>query len=111
MIDNDVAWPSVIKYEGAEELLFVGSERDWLLNPEIVSVQFQAGDLLIDSDGQVYSLAGKGPSALQGSSEQLSLEEVLDLVRQHASVCGHCCVSKMGAPSIGAALQLVEVIE
>lgn len=108
---SDVTWPSVIKYQNTEELLFVGSPQDWLANPEIGNSRFQAGDTLIDSDGRVYPLKGDRATAVQSSSQQLSLQEVLELVRQHASVCGHCCVSKMGAPSIGAALQLVEVIE
>ena len=108
---TNVAWPSVIKYEDADELLFIGSQQDWLSNPEIGNVRFQGGDVLIDSEGVVYPLAGGRAAALQGSSHCLSLDEALDLVRQHASVCGHCCVSKMGAPSIRAALQLVAVIE
>ena len=110
-MNSHIAWPSVIKYKDTEELLFISSQQDWLTNPEIGNVRFQAGDSLIDSAGLLYPLAGSRDSALQGGSQQLLLEEVLDLVREHASVCGHCCVSKMGAPSIAAALQLVEVIE
>lgn len=110
-MQSDVTWPSVVKYENTDELLFIGSLKDWLANPEIGNVRFQAGDTLIDSTGQAYPLLGIGSAAVQGASKQFSLQEVLELVRQHASVCGHCCVSKMGAPSIAAALQLVEVIE
>lgn len=105
---KQVTWPAVVKFNNTDELLYAGSIEDWQSNSEMGGASFQAGDLLIDSAGRVYNLV---TGADYNDQQQRTLAEVIELVRQHASVCGHCCVSKLGAPSIRDALQLVDLIE
>ena len=102
-----IQWPAIVSLKGVDELLFVGSLNLWESDAEFNPARFQPGDRLIDTSGGVYSLGGLKPIA----DNVLSHEQVLELVRQHASVCGQCCVSKMGAPSIRDAIQMVQHIE
>lgn len=94
-----------------QELQYVESASEWLSDTRFVAAKFYPGDELIDSAGDVYSLAGADSGTLQHTGVTLSADAVLELVKQHASVCGHCCVSKMGASSRAEAIQLVQHIE
>lgn len=102
-----IQWPAMVKFEDIDELVFVGSQQLWDTDTNLSSAGFQVGDRLIDAIGGVYELdMGVSPT-----DESLTLEQVLELVQQHASVCGQCCVSKMDVPSIYEAIKLVEHIE
>jgi len=102
-----ILWPAIVSLKDIDELLFVGSQQQWESEADFKPVRFQPGDQLIDAAGSVFSL---GENELV-ESDAVTLDQVLDLVRQHASVCGQCCVSKMGAPSITDAIRMVEHIE
>lgn len=106
-----VVWPAIIKCRDDEELTYVDSLQQWSTDPDCAAKNFQVNDLLIDSEGAVYSLVQLESTPLPEKPDRLSLDQVLELVKLHASVCGQCCVSKMGAPSIAAAIQMVRYIE
>ncbi len=111
-VDNTaVIWPAVVKCRDDDELTYVDSLQQWSTDPDCAMKQFQVNDILIDSQGAVYTLVQVDSTGLQEKVDRLSLDQVLELVKQHASVCGQCCVSKMGAPSIAAAIQMVRYIE
>ncbi|MEM7259565.1 MAG: DUF4144 family protein [Pseudomonadota bacterium] len=103
-----IHWPAIIKSGNDDELHYVAGAVEW--QALLRQAQLQLGDTLIDSQGRRFTTNG-GDLELLRYQEQLTLEQVLDLVRQHASVCGHCCVSKMGAPGIAQAVAMVGQID
>lgn len=103
-----IEWPAILKSSNDDELLFVATPAD--LQELQQGAGLQAGDMLVDSGGMSFALNSDGVASEQ-PQQQMTLEEVLALVRRHASVCGHCCVSKMGAPGIAQAVALVDEIE
>lgn len=109
LFSQAVSWPSIVSYQNDDELIYIESEDQWLA--ELAAGQLEAGDRLIDSAGVVFAPDKEDTSCLFASSDPMTLDGILQLVRKHASVCGHCCVSKMGAPSRVDAIQLVKEIE
>ncbi len=101
---TSVKWPAFIKPGHCDELEYVASAEQW--QAHYVSGKYLPDDKLIDSAGRCFSIGTSDADFVL-----LSLEELLELVRLHASVCGHCCVSKMGAPDVAAAVELVGGIE
>lgn len=99
-----VTWPAFIKHGHSDELDYVETEAQW--KSHYAGGKYLPDDQLIDSAGRCY-LPGVPDSVVT----QLELDDVLELVRLHASVCGHCCVSKMGAPDVGSAVGMVGVID
>lgn len=106
-----IIWPAIIKYSGQHELFYISDEIAWNLNCDLRCSSFGLGDLLIDSDGVSYDLTDVREISLLRSNGSLNLGELTELVRYHASELGHCCVSKLGFPSIATALESVASFE
>ncbi len=107
-----IEWPAILKCQNDDELLFLPTEDAWLVH--LNATPARSGDRLIDSRGICHVVEDAQATDAHIDAQfpvQLSLDEVLQLVRQHASVCGHCCVSKMGAPGIAQAVALVKEID
>ncbi len=109
-----VVWPAIIVSEGVDELQFIESGENW--RSGLSGTSCVSGDLLVDSCGETYQLQIDGlvhskaaPTLILHRS--LEPHEVLELVKKHYAVCGQCCVSKMGAPSVAAAIQLVGALD
>ena len=105
---SNVKWPAFIKCGHCDELSYVASASQWQMHYQ--SGKYLPDDVLVDSSGLQLSLSSAGDATLP-EPRQLALSDVLEIVRAHASVCGHCCVSKMGAPDIASAVELVGGIE
>lgn len=107
-----IHWPAIIKYSNDDELTFVGSIEEWNKNPELHRFGYALEDVLVDSTGQVFALTDVNNDIVtpRKSGNGLNLDEIINLVRKHASVCGQCCISKINAGNIGNAIQLVEGI-
>jgi hypothetical protein len=101
-----VEWPALLQSPGSDELMYVPSVARW--HALKTSSEVQSGDRLIDSRGALFTIVADEPT---GPEVQLTLDEVIILVRQHASLCGHCCVSKLGASGIAEAVAMVRGIE
>ncbi|WP_020681411.1 DUF4144 family protein [Marinobacterium rhizophilum] len=110
MTTGGTRFPALVQYQHDDELGFVASKADWarMCAADEFNASLQPGDRLIDSAGQVYRLLpGKGGPRMDACAQALTLNEVLVLVRNHASVQGNCCVAKLGARSIDEAIHLV----
>ena len=105
-----VQWPSVVKYRGDDELVFVKNREMWTSLYE-GGGDFGLGDQLIDANGAIYPLHDEANIDVLVSSEKMSLEKVTELVRRHASELGNCCVTKMIFPSFLSAIEGVASIE
>lgn len=98
-----IAWPAVIQYRGDPELELIENAEDWQQFHDSVS-GLDPADRLIDSSGQAFRIDSKGEAKWQ---DQLSLEDVLGVVKAHMADSGACCVAKTYAPSIHEAIEMV----
>lgn len=108
-----VSWPAIIKFDGDAELTFIRDQADWEQNAEYHHFQYQAGDTLIDSTGQLFSLTAQavGYALPEPVRHILSFEDIVTLVRAHAAQTGTCCIEKISAPSIKDVIELVESLD
>ncbi len=103
-----IYWPAIIKHDNEDELIFIANEQQWQTDEEMLLYLFTERDVLIDSKGAVYSLPD-----IQQSPEtakplgHATVENMLELVREHAVITNHCCASKIHASSIEQAIALV----
>ncbi|MEF2510148.1 DUF4144 domain-containing protein [Vibrio mimicus] len=91
-----VNWPCILKLDGDDELVYLGSETD--LNCECVDLIVSPSDRVIDSEGFVYSIAivSDGSTVnLIGNSIQISAEEASRLIQRHEFCLAEVCLTKI----------------
>ncbi|OUS28161.1 hypothetical protein A9Q98_07885 [Thalassotalea sp. 42_200_T64] len=104
-----ITWPALIKHDGEDELIYIESQRQWLIDEEMLLYIFTERDVLIDASGKVYSL-----SVLQQNinAEQYlaiaSVDNLLELVRAHAAISQQCCIEKIFCQTTAQAIELVK---
>jgi len=103
-------WPAIIKYPNDAELLYIHNQAEWDSDAGLHSFNYDEMDCLIDSAGQIFNLTNRLNDIVQPelTTDTKQLEEVLGLVKGHASQMGSCCVSKLYAPSINEAFKIVK---
>lgn len=103
-----VNWPACIKYTGDAELVCVSSQSEWDRDEDLHGHEYDESDCLVDSSGQVFSLNKKAGNHVEPapSGEHMTLGEVLEVVRAHASQSGTCCVAKLSASSVREAIHI-----
>ena len=103
-------WPAIIKYPDDAELLYVNSQAEWNSDVGLHAFNFDESDSLIDSVGNTFTLTQRSNNIVQPelTNAPITLEEILGLVKGHASQLGSCCVSKLYAPSIEEAFKIVK---
>jgi hypothetical protein len=104
-----INWPAVIKYDNDEELVYVGSEEEWIRDAESHLYSQSDGDRLIDSSGNIFSLDHvlndiQNPPA---SGDRVTLEDFIRLVRIHASNSHRCCIEKIYFRNIAEGICLI----
>ena len=102
-------FPCIIKHADDAELVYVGSQSEWDSDEDLCRYEYDESDCLIDSSGDIYILTESGNKYVtpQASGDSMSLEEILGLVKAHASQKGSCCVAKLYAPTISDAFRIV----
>lgn len=103
-------WPAIIKYPDDAELHYVNSQAEWNSDAGLHAFNYDEADYLIDSVGNTFTLTRRINNVVQPelTNAPKPLEEILGLVKGHASQMGSCCVSKLYAPSISEAFKIVE---
>jgi len=101
-----VTWPAIIKCTGDDELTYVASQVEWDADKYLNSFSYDLTDVLIDSSGMTFRLSSdtEGRAIPAITDDRVSLEALTDLVRNHASQLGNCCVSKLYFYSITEAI-------
>lgn len=104
-----ISWPAVIKHDGEDELIYIDSLEVWQNDEEMLLYLFSERDVLIDSQGKVFSL----PDVQQHLDDadilgQGTLENMLELARNHAALTGTCCVTKIHAKSYKDVMLLIK---
>jgi hypothetical protein len=108
---ESIRWPAVLQQAGDPELLWLPDAAAW--SRHAVQLATHPDDCLVDSAGLVFHVlrTADGTADLQATPGKLSLLEVLGLVKAHAAQAGSCCVAKLYAPDIAAAIRMVAELD
>jgi hypothetical protein len=108
-----ITWPAIIKYSGDAELAYIGTQAEWDADAHLHGFRVEQTDVLIDSNGEIYALSTvvNGTVLPEPTGKLASLEQVVELVRAHASQLGSCCVAKFSASSVREALRSVSALD
>lgn len=103
-------WPAIIKYPDDAELLYINSQAEWDSDTGLHTFNYDEADYLIDSIGNSFTLTKRINDVVQPERANTThtLNEILGMVKGHASQMGSCCVSKLYAPSIDEAFKIVK---
>ena len=110
---SEIQWPVLIKYADYEELGYVDNAAVWETEVGSQGAYLNSADILVDSTGISYAIsdAADGQKFLQQTQSVVSLDEILNWVRVHASMQGHCCVAKLYASSIEEIFVILKSLE
>ena len=108
-----IVWPAIIKYAGQAELAYVQDQAQWDADAHLHGSRYEKTDVLIDSNGEIYMLSNavNGSVRPESTGKFTELEEVIEMVRAHASQMGSCCISKFSALSIREAVCAVRAFD
>ena len=98
-------WPILIKHPQQPELQLLENLAQW--QQETAHLYPQELQI-IDSQGHSYQWQGE---AFYLATEQISLATIIDWVRAHASLNGHCCTAKLGANDIIQVFDMMRYLE
>ncbi|UOE82793.1 DUF4144 domain-containing protein [Vibrio splendidus] len=99
-----ISWPSLVKLDGDDELIYVASENDF--QAECSDMILGEDDYLIDSVGDSYSLqSSSNQLSLAKRAEQYSVENVTKLIRNHEFQKAEVCLMKIHFLTIEEAIQ------
>ncbi len=102
-----VNWPCILKLDGNDELVYVGSEAD--LNFECVELLVSPSDRVIDSEGFVYSIVSDGSAVhLIENSTQISAEEASRLIQRHEFCLAEVCLTKIQFETVAEAFNCLK---
>ena len=103
-------WPSIIKHSDDAELIYVSDQAEWDNDADLLYFEYDESDYLIDSSGEIYSLAKRQNKYLEPKSrgKTMTLQDILGLIKAHAAQKGSCCVAKLYAPTIIEAFKIVK---
>lgn len=114
--NRHIQWPAILIQQEQAELVYLASEQEWQLEQQS---HIEEMSRLLDASGVTYNLSSTQRTQLKTdtrlcwrvSDDLLCLPQVLSLVRQHASVTGHCCTAKLGAESMEQIFEIMKYIE
>ncbi|MCZ4335915.1 DUF4144 family protein [Shewanella colwelliana] len=104
-----IAWPLLVKHPHDDHLLLLANLQLWLAELEINPSDEM---MIIDSQGLSYcwrTTADGGEFVL--ANEPVPLAQLLDWIRTHASLNGHCCTAKIGANTIEQVFEIMRYLE
>lgn len=96
-----VNWPALLKYKGDPELIFIADGAHWQRDYSAQQERYVCGDVLIDSQGAVFSLSTPQTNV---AAYHLELPTLTAWIQQHYSAQGQCCISKLQFDSVAAAI-------
>jgi len=99
-----INWPSLVKLDGDDELIYVASENDF--QTECSDIIVGEDDYLIDSEGDSYALQSSlNQLSLAKQAHQYSVESVTKLIRNHEFQKAEVCLMKIHFLTIEEAIQ------
>ncbi|WP_122034742.1 DUF4144 family protein [Aliivibrio sp. EL58] len=105
-----VVWPAIVKFEGDSELDYISSESEWKIESELHYLGYQDKDILVDSTGAIFSLNDpiNNMTKIISTNKTITMDILLELIKEHQSSLGLCCAAKVGFDSIKGAIESVK---
>jgi hypothetical protein len=98
-----ISWPCILKLEGDDELIFLGSEQDF--NSECRELIFSDDDYVIDANGLSYLIESEsGELRLITTERILTVDEVTHLIRANEFTKAELCLTKIHFLTVSDAL-------
>jgi len=98
-----IIWPCILKLDGDDELVYLGSERDVIL--ECRELILTVDDHVIDSTGLSYLIELKAEKlALVKTERILVVDEVTDLIRANEFKKAELCLTKINFLTVSDAI-------
>ncbi len=104
-----VEWPAVIKFDGDDELAYIGSAEEWLRDADSHLYNHRGNNQLIDSNGDVYRLEQANDQMVisDAADSSITLDAFIRLVRMHASTTHRCCIEKINFRTVFEGIDLI----
>lgn len=104
-----ILWPAIIHHARQAELTYIRDRSQWCDDPHLHIHGYRSEDRLIDSVGNIFSLTKSQNNSVipEPKNQIISLDDVIDLMREHAAQSELCCIDKLSAGSIAEAIFLV----
>ena len=111
--NKEINWPCIIKHSNDAELIYVSNQKEWDDDGNFHCFEYDEADSLIDSSGETYSLTTRLKQQVKPKlrGETMALQNILDLVKAHATLSGSCCSAKLYAPTISEAFNIVKSLD
>ena len=107
-----ITWPAIIKHDGEDELIYIKDKQQWQQDEEMLLYIFTDRDVLIDATGKVFSLPELQNNLDSDSYLAIAnLENILELVQNHAQLSNQCCVAKIQTTTIQQAIELIATFD
>lgn len=98
-------WPILIKHPESPQLQLIDEMSQWQQETlHLCQQELQ----IIDSQGDSYHWQAE---TFHPAAKQISLQTIIDWVRAHASLNGHCCTAKLGASNIAQVFDMMYYLE
>lgn len=109
----ELDWPAVICFTGHDELLYLASREDWYAHVDEPGPGDSMNEVLIDSAGRRYALGFDAQDRLSilGCNGRETLDTMIERLQHYAAMNGVCCITKIAAPDIRQAIELVGSID
>ncbi|WP_394388714.1 DUF4144 family protein [Shewanella woodyi] len=106
----EICWPAILIQPQQKELIYLESKSAWLIESQhTIDIEAQ----LIDTLGKSYQLqeaVGRVPKWKE-TSQHIRLERLIEMIKIHASLTGHCCSAKLGAKDFPQAFEIIRYLE
>lgn len=100
-------WPCILKLDGDDELIYLGSERDLIL--ECQDLILTDEDYVIDSTGLSYLIElRKEKLALVKTEQIFTVEEVTHLIRANELKKAELCLTKIHFLTVSDAIKSLQ---
>jgi len=99
-----IFWPCILKLDGDDELIYLGSERELIAEcQELILTEF---DHVIDSNGLSYLIEIiKDSPVLVETERVLIIDEITQLIRANEFVKAELCLTKIHFSTISDAIK------
>ena len=103
-----ISWPCILKLDGDDELIYLGSELDFI--SECQELLLSDEDHVIDSAGYSYLIASISEKLRLIKTEQIVfVEDVTNLIRAHEFTKATLCLTKIHFLTVSDAIQSLSI--
>lgn len=101
-------WPALIHYAGQPELTLLPDANTW--STTMHHRHYRQHDRMVDSTGRLFHWQASS-QVWETNGDTVSLADLLEWIRTHASTLDQCCVAKFAAGSYAEAFRVLAELE